>query len=213
MSSQRVTAVIDGFNLYHALVDLGANHLKWLDLRAICQTFAPSPDFTITEILYFSAYATWRTASYSRHRRYIAALEATGVTPVMGKFKEKERRCRKCGSVWRDHEEKETDVNIALYLYRGAINDQYDRALLISGDSDLGPAVRFVKHEFPQKIIRVIAPPGRRHSMELVQAAGGRSNAKSMQPIHLSRCLLPQEVKDDAGNVAATRPSEYDPPI
>jgi hypothetical protein len=70
-----------------------------------------------------------------------------------------------------------------------------------------------VKHEFPQKIIRVIAPPGRRHSMELVQAAGGRSNAKSMQPIHLSRCLLPQEVKDDAGNVAATRPSEYDPPI
>jgi hypothetical protein len=29
---------------------------------------------------------------------------------------------------------------------------------------------------------------------------------------HLERCLLPQIVQDAGGNVAATRPTPYDPP-
>lgn len=34
----------------------------------------------------------------------------------MGKFKEKDRSCNICSSMWNAHEEKETDVNIALYI-------------------------------------------------------------------------------------------------
>jgi hypothetical protein len=39
----RVSAFIDGFNLYHALDSTGKHHLKWLDLRALCLAFAPAP--------------------------------------------------------------------------------------------------------------------------------------------------------------------------
>jgi hypothetical protein len=43
----RVTALIDGFNLYHTLDGLGQHHLNWLDLRALCEEFAPQPQFRL----------------------------------------------------------------------------------------------------------------------------------------------------------------------
>lgn len=112
----RVTAFVDGFNLYHALDDLGQHHLKWLNLRALCQHFAPQPQFQLDAIYYFSAYATWRVRAYRRHRGYVTALRAVGVTPILGRFKIKNRQCRRCGTSWQDHEEKETDVKMALRL-------------------------------------------------------------------------------------------------
>ncbi len=73
----------------------------------------------------------------------------------MGVFKAKDRACRNCESAWTDHEEKETDVNIALHLLRDAHQDRFDRALLISGDSDLVPAVRMVRALFPQSVSHI----------------------------------------------------------
>lgn len=76
------------------------------------------------------------------------------MTPVLGRLKEKDRECFACGKTWTDHEEKETDVNLAVYLIDLAYQDAYDRALLFSGDSDLVPAVRLVKRRFPKKSFR-----------------------------------------------------------
>jgi uncharacterized LabA/DUF88 family protein len=208
----RVTAFIDGFNLYHALDDLGRPYLKWLNLRALCQHFAPRPQFELDPIYYFTAYATWRPSAFRRHREYMTALRAVGVTPILGNFKYKNRECRTCGSTWQDHEEKETDVNIALHLLLGAVKDEYDRALLISGDSDLAPAVRAVKEACPSKSIRIIAPVGRAHSMELLRAAGGKTNCRRMKLFHVKRSLLDDRVADSSGTVVAVRPPEYDPP-
>jgi uncharacterized LabA/DUF88 family protein len=129
----------------------------------------------------------------------------------MGRFKEKDRECFRCRHSWKDHEEKETDVNIALYLLRGALQDHYDRALLVSGDSDLAPAVRAVKEVAPQKDIRIISPVGRDLSMELRHAAGGKKHCRRMQLIHLQRSLLPQRVCDRDGTEVAVRPAEYNP--
>lgn len=208
----RVSAFIDGFNLYHAVDATGKHHLKWLDLRALCEVFAPRPDYDLRTVYYFSAYATWRPEAYARHRSFIRALIALGVTPILGQFKEKDRRCRHCGNAWKDHEEKETDVDIALYLIRDAFEDLYDRALVVSGDSDLAPALRMVREKFPAKEIRVIAPIGRSFSMDLVNAAGGTSEARKMKMIHLERALLPAVVADGAGVTVCTRPVKYDPP-
>jgi uncharacterized LabA/DUF88 family protein len=58
-------------------------------------------------------------------------------------------------------EEKQTDVNIALRLFQLAVEDQYDRAVIVSGDSDLLPAIRAVQATFPSKQIGVIVPIGR----------------------------------------------------
>lgn len=209
----RVSAFVDGFNLYHALDDTRRHHLKWLDLRALCIAFAPSPQHALGSVYYFSAYATWRPDAYARHRVFVAAPQARGVVPVMGLFKQKDRACRACGSHWTDHEEKETDVNIALHLLRDAQQDRYDRALLISGDSDLAPAVRMVRNLFPQKDFRIIAPYNRGYSMDLVTAAGGVLHARRMKLVHVERSLLPEHVLAADGTLVATRPVKYEPPV
>lgn len=208
----RVAAFIDGFNFYHAIEETGQHHYKWVDLHALCAQFAPAPQFDLTHVFYFSAYATWRPEAYARHRAYIKALRSVGVTPILGKFKEKFRTCRNCGKRWTDHEEKETDVNIALHLVTAAFQDLYDRALLVTGDSDICPAVRLVRKEFPAKQVRIIAPVGRSYSMDLVAAVGGLEFARHMKPIHVERTLLPEHVRDAQGNVVATRPAKYAPP-
>jgi hypothetical protein len=212
MPAIRVTAFVDGFNFYHAIDSLGLHHLKWVNLRSLCEQFAPHPQFELTDVLYFSAFATWRPDPYKRHREYLKALKQAEVTPVMGRFKPKDRSCFKCGHTWQDHEEKETDVNIALQMVRGAFADLYDRALLVSGDSDLVPAVKMVLSEFPSKQIRVIAPLGRGYSMDLYRAAGGGKSCKKMKQIHLERSLFPREVVDSVGHLVAIRPEKYEPP-
>jgi len=208
-----VTAFIDGFNLYHAVKDLGQNHLKWLNLRAVCEEFAPSPSCALTQVLYFSAFARWKLGSWKRHRALVAALESVGVKPIMGQFKEKDRKCYSCGREWLDHEEKETDVSIGIHLLQEAHNDTYDRALMVTADSDLSPALRMLRREFPDKEVRIVTPVGRRHSGELAAAIGGFRCCRKMKLLHVERNLFPAEVRDASGQIVARRPPEYDPPL
>jgi hypothetical protein len=88
MNRERVVCFVDGFNMYHALHAIRQPHLKWLDLRKLFTLLAKPKSQIITQILFFSAYPTWKPDSYFRHRQYVAALQASGVTPVMGHFKE-----------------------------------------------------------------------------------------------------------------------------
>ncbi len=208
----KVIAYIDGFNLYHAVKATGARHHQWLNLRSLCEVFAPKSHFDIRNIYYFSAYATWLPDAFRRHREYVKALESCGVTPVLSQFKEKSRGCRSCGSRWIGHEEKETDVSIAVQMIDDAYRNQFDRALLISADSDLAPPIRTVLDRFPEKQIRVITPVNRNHSWALVNAAGGLKSAKKMTSTHLDMALLPNEVRDADGNLVAMRPESYLPP-
>lgn len=50
--------------------------------------------------------------------------------------------------IWR-LEEKETDVNLALQLYRDAIRGECDQIVLVSSDSDLVPALKLVANDTP----------------------------------------------------------------
>ncbi|MHB8754957.1 MAG: NYN domain-containing protein [Candidatus Acidiferrales bacterium] len=80
---------------------------------------------------------------------------------VYGEFKRKEKHCRICNRSFWSFEEKQTDVNIALSLFQLAVADRYDRAVIISGDTDLLPAVKAVRSTFPGKQIGVVIPIGR----------------------------------------------------
>ena len=48
--------------------------------------------------------------------------------------------------VWR-LEEKKTDVNIALHMYRDVVKGVAEQIVLVSNDSDLIPALEFIKEE------------------------------------------------------------------
>ncbi|APV49013.1 hypothetical protein BWI17_04545 [Betaproteobacteria bacterium GR16-43] len=204
----RVAAFIDGFNLYHAIQDLKRPHLKWVDLRKVILCFLDPKVHDLVGVYYFSAYATWLESAHKRHQAYVKALSVSGVTPLLGNFKEKERGCNKCGAGWTAHEEKESDVNLALSMVRGAYRDEYDEAFLICGDSDIAPSVRMIKADFPKKTIKVIAPPGRRHSKELSEIADKLAKIKD---VHLERSLLPETLLD-ADGAAIARPAPYAPP-
>lgn len=59
-----------------------------------------------------------------------------------------------------------TDVNIAVELLSDAYQDKYDKAILISADSDLTAPIKAVCNLFPAKKIVVAFPP-ERFSFEL----------------------------------------------
>jgi uncharacterized LabA/DUF88 family protein len=198
----RIIAYIDGFNLYHAIHDLGRPALKWLDLKALIVSLARTGE-SVTEVNYFSAYATWRPDAHKRHFEYVKALEHAGVTCIMGHFKSKQRTCRSCGAQWTQHEEKETDVHIAARIVVDACEDRYDRAILITADSDLVPALDIVKARYPAKQLFVAAPPKR------FSHARGLKPALELTAGRLTKCRLPEAATDQAGRVLFTRPSTY----
>lgn len=126
----------------------------------------------------------------------------------MGRFKPRDKWCQAtCKEAFVTHEEKETDVNVALHLANYAWQDKYDHAIVISGDSDLVPAVKCVTNLFPQKKVTIATPPAR-GAKELVKAAGG--NRLRIKVSDLMNNLLPEKLKDKHG-AEITRPSNYDP--
>jgi uncharacterized LabA/DUF88 family protein len=204
---KRVVCLVDGFNLYHAIKRLKRPELKWLDLRALAERHTRPQSEQLTQVIYFSAYATWLPAQKKRHEVYVRALKERSVTVVLGHFKEKSRSCVKCGAKWKGHEEKETDVNIALALLRLAHRDDFDRCLLVTRDSDLAPAVRMVLADFPQKTVTVVCPPNFGHSSELIQATGGQKAKITVD--QLEKCQLPELFLGPAGHIIAKRPLEF----
>jgi uncharacterized LabA/DUF88 family protein len=205
----RVSSFVDGFNLYHALKRLNGPHLLWVDLWKLSEAQLAPRTQKLTATYYFSAFANWRPTGRARHREYVAALEWAGVTNVMGHFKVKDRKCPSCHHRWQGHEEKETDVNIALYLLNEAYKNTYDAALIISRDSDLKPAMAMVRQEFPDKQLIVVAPPHLGHSVDLLSAA---SSKKKITKSQIEKSLFPESILGRDGEVIATRPEKYAPP-
>ena len=209
MHRQRVSCFVDGLNLYHATSFLKRPELQWVDLRSLSRIFLKSHSEELSQVFYFTAYAEHVSEFDQKcQKAYIQALELMGVAPILGHFKKKNRKCPSCNYRWIGHEEKETDVNIALSLLNLAYQDTFDRALVISNDSDLAPAIQLVRKQFPQKRITTIAPPHYFHSLELIVASSDKTKIKTK---HLERCLLPPVVTDASRLISVNRPLEYAP--
>lgn len=177
----RTIFLIDGFNIYHSLnqaqLDHAGTSTKWLDLHGLCSSFLYLIGQRVSEkaemeaIHYFSAAPVHRSsAKQSRHSEYIRCLKNSGILIHLGRFKEKEVRCPICHQNFTRHEEKETDVAIAIKLFEICHNNQADSIVLVTGDTDLAPAVRACNTLFPHKFI-CFAFPYRRSNAELKQLA------------------------------------------
>ena len=180
---------VDGFNLYHALENNVYRKYKWLDISKLCQSFLRKQD-RVSGIYYFTALTIWDQNKVDRHKNYIRALESKGIQIIYGEFKRKDRICRLYHKTYQTFEEKQTDVNIAIHLFRYALEGRYDTAVIISGDSDLIPSISAVKSIFPNKSIGIILPIGR--------ASESLKNISDfhmkMKEYHLSSCLFPSIV-------------------
>ncbi len=167
----RVAFFIDGFNLYHSLKD-NAPDCRWLNLRKLCEHYINPEKESIVAVYYFSAIANWHPeqTKAQKHTKYIERLRKENVIPVLGKFKEKDIHCKICDSSFKSHEEKRTDVNVALKIVSEAVLNNYDTGILVSGDTDMIPAIETVRSLSLDKRIGVLFPLGR-FSNELKQIA------------------------------------------
>lgn len=55
-------------------------------------------------------------------------------------------------------EEKQTDVNLALHIYRDAMRSQCEQLVICSNDSDLEPALQMVRSDAPDIAIGLVMP-------------------------------------------------------
>jgi len=155
----RTNIYVDGFNLYYGAIR--GTEYRWLNLERFFRLLRPHDD--IQTIYYFTALID---GSHQQHQlEYLRALETSPkVRTVMGRFKFKQVKCSvpQCtykGSKWfQVPEEKRTDVQIALAMTRGAWDKSCDRMILVSGDSDLVPAVNMVKEIAPNIEVVVYVP-------------------------------------------------------
>ncbi len=204
----RTSYYVDGFNLYHAIKLLARPELKWLNLHALASSFLGEHD-RLAEVTYFTAMLVWSAEKCRRHRAYIDALSAYGVTVVESKFIKSNRFCRQYGRYCDFHEEKQTDVAIAVKVLRDAQCGLIERAILVTADSDQIPLVRELRKSFPTLSVEIAAPPGRmREARELCSVA---SHFSEISPGRLRTCLLPRNVLNERGRTIAVCPARYLP--
>jgi uncharacterized LabA/DUF88 family protein len=201
----RVVAYVDGFNLYFGLkADHGHRYL-WLDLQALAESLL-LPDQELHEVKYFTARLRDDPEGSRRQSTYLDALSSHcgKVRRVEGRFQAKNRNCVNCGARWTGYEEKETDVNISAALIEDAVRDRYDTAPLISGDTDLRPAIAAATRLRPHKRVFIAFPP-RRFSARLVQAVHSYTR---IGPDKIRNAQLPAKVMT-VGGVILQRPAHW----
>jgi len=201
----RVLAYLDGFNLYHGIRLKTGRRFLWLDVDALCRQIL-RPGDTLQAVKYFTTRVRDKHSSRHRQDAYLQALatHCPTVSVIEGRFQKQVRRCRACQLQWSTFEEKETDVNIAIALVEDAVLDRFDKAFLVSGDTDLVPAIRAVKRLCPEKRVVAVFPPARvsdplRAAADAVYYLGEDK---------LRRAQLPAEVVTPEG-IKLTRPAYW----
>lgn len=170
MSQERVITYIDGYNLYHGLLDARLRNSRWLDLAQLGRSLLTSDQYLVLT-RYFTTRVRGNPAKERRQARYIEALQARSHIEIdYGHFLSKTASCYRCGRQWTQNEEKRTDVNIAVRMLEDAYDDRFDTAVIISGDSDLTAPIQAVRRRFRDKRVLVAFPP-KRYSRELGRVA------------------------------------------
>ncbi len=181
----RTITYVDGYNLYFGMlqeaVARGSKQepnaawyrYMWLDLESMAQSML-RPNQVLTAVKYFTSPISSGKGKQERQNAYLDALRTKALVQIIfGRFQPDRKECDRCGHPAYHPQEKKTDVNIATNLICDALEDKYDTALLITGDSDLVPAVDAVKRLRPEKRLIIAFPPNR-YSAELASSTGGK---------------------------------------
>jgi len=205
MAKRRRTIVyVDGFNLYYGAVR-GTPH-KWLNLHRMFAIMRQADE--LVAIRYFTALISGPTRP--NQDAFLQALSTLPLVHVhLGRFSKERVRCevKECSHsiearMFRRVKEKATDVNIAIMMLDDAYRNECDNLVLVSGDSDLVPAVRMVRQRFPEKRVIVYVPSGgdpeRAAAVELRSAAtDSRNLPNNLLPVS----QFPAEISDGFGGV------------
>lgn len=200
--ANRSIVYIDGFNLYYG--SLKGTAYKWLDLQRLFERLRP--DEEIQSIRYFTALVDGD--ALRRQMIFLRALETLPkVEVIRGRFKQKRFKCgviecRHSGPrFYMGQEEKRTDVAIGIQLLDDAYRNLADRFILVSGDSDLVPAVRMLKLRFPEKQVIVYVPSRDEVRGAATELRGEADKHRTLPMALVKRSQFPQHVLDGHGGV------------
>lgn len=168
---ERVIAYIDGFNLYFGMREAELDRCRWLDIKKLVTSLLQGNQ-ELVDIKYFTSRVSNNPDKQKRQSTYIDALESIGVKVKYGNYQDGTEECKRCGHLWRTAKEKMTDVNIATAIIVDAFKNEYDMAMLISGDSDLTPPIKEVHSLFKDKRVFIAFPPKRHNSSMALVAKG-----------------------------------------
>jgi len=206
---KRSIIYIDGFNLFYGA--LKGTKYKWLNLERYFTLLRQ--DDNIQEIKYF-------TAMLDGHKKlkqeiYLLALETLPkVNIYFGKFKTKKVNCtiKDCNHsgdrLFNVPEEKRTDVNIAIHMLNDAVTNKCERLVLVSGDSDLVPALNMIKNVTPQKEIIVYIPARSVVRGAAVELRGSADKDRILPNSLLAKSQFPQKIPDGMGGTI-TKPEKW----
>jgi uncharacterized LabA/DUF88 family protein len=232
--SIRTAVFVDGYNLYYGR--LRGTAYKWLDLVNFSNQLLANR--TQNEILTrvclctahaFGTFATHGTNSVESQASYHRALQAlhggqieiiygehswdkSGTSmPMFDKSIGFDRT--KTVRVWKI-EEKQTDVNLALAMYRECAKGLCDRIIVMSNDRDIVPALIAIKADFPHIVCGIIFPlkpsigtaTNRRKSGSLEQIADWKIDSISDDTLTLAQ--MPAKVPV-AGKKTIIKPSYW----
>jgi uncharacterized LabA/DUF88 family protein len=209
MKRNRSIIYIDGFNLYYGSVK--NTPWKWLDMEKYFSLLLPHDD--IQTIKYFTAKIV---GSHKTNQEiYIKALSTLNkVQIIYGLFKYKKIKCLVKNCTYKGlksfyvPEEKRTDVNIAVHMIKDAFNDKCDRLIIISGDSDLVPAVKTVKMITPNKKVIVYVPANNKVRGAAKELRKSSDRHKTLPNNLLSKAQFPEQLTDLKGGIVR-KPSSW----
>jgi len=206
---------VDAFNWYHG-VFIHRPEWKWLNIQSFFENLRLDDD--VVGVKFFTAIVDPKLKVSTRRDRLKRYLKALGtlekVEVVLGKYQEREVTCRayECirGLKYRVPEEKKTDVNIAVHLIDDALNNKAETIVIVTGDSDLEPAVEWVRKNRPLIKIHVYIP-----ALEEERQTRRNDNYHRMDVkckiLPLSEIIkhqLPSSISTPDGGVL-TRPNEW----
>src|SRR4030042_3279671 len=160
---ERAIFYIDGLNLYNGLKRANLRKYYWLDLRELARKLC-LPSQRLVRVKYFTSMVSTKfdEGKFQRQSSYIKALKTLpDVEVFLGRHQKGMTVCNRCGKIFRNFNEKMTDMNIAVEMFKDAYQKNCDTQILISGDSDLVPVCRAVLELFNIKLV-IFFPPHRK---------------------------------------------------
>lgn len=207
--NRRTIVYVDGFNLYYGCLKRSKH--KWLDLEKYFTRLRT--DDTLERVYFFTALVNGEARE--RQITYLEALKSTPkVEVVLGRFKNKDVKCRVQGCchegerTFSSPAEKHTDVSIALQMLDDAWADRCDVMILVSGDSDLVPAVRRIRSQFQHMKVIVYVPTLADHQDDSTEIRMVASHHRNLPLNLLEKCQFPAEF-DGASGSAIRKPKQW----
>jgi uncharacterized LabA/DUF88 family protein len=197
----KINVYIDGFNLYYGC--LKNTPYRWLDVNKMCQLRFPNDE--IVKIKYFTASIKPhmndndpdrpnRQQIYFRTLRTLPSIEI--IEGIFLRHNVSMKLANKDGyALVIKHEEKGTDVNIATHLVHDAHNKLFERAVVISNDSDLVTPISVVTKEINLPV--TVISPYDKYSIQLMAVA---TNVKHIRKGLLSVSQFNEKLTDTIGD-------------